>query len=218
MAAAPRAVAPPHRPYLTAAAPAGAADAAAGRGRPRGRAIAGRASGRAAARHRSSRQPSAAAADCVAAAGPAPAGRAGPPAAAAAGGPARPAGAGPAAATRSGAPPRADEMNDGGPPPDQRLDQQWLDRAVGRDRPRRPPRQRPPSHRRAMRWSDGPCGAAAMSTAGFGSAGSRHWTSVWKSGPWFMWTRCATSWATGGAAGRVGREDQPPAVADRPRQ
>jgi len=42
-------------------------------------------------------------------------------------------------------PPRADEMDDNGPPPDQRLDQQWLDRAVGRDRPRRTPRQPPPS-------------------------------------------------------------------------
>jgi penicillin-binding protein 1A len=38
-------------------------------------------------------------------------------------------------------PPRADEM-DKGPPSDQRLDQQWLDRAIGRDRapPRRQPR------------------------------------------------------------------------------
>ncbi|HEX5181899.1 MAG TPA: PBP1A family penicillin-binding protein [Allosphingosinicella sp.] len=38
-------------------------------------------------------------------------------------------------------PPRADEMDGNGPPPNQRLDQQWLDRAIGRDRPRRP---RPP--------------------------------------------------------------------------
>jgi penicillin-binding protein 1A len=41
-------------------------------------------------------------------------------------------------------PPRADEMDDNGPPQNQRLDQQWLDRAIGRDRPRRP-RQPPPS-------------------------------------------------------------------------
>ncbi len=41
-------------------------------------------------------------------------------------------------------PPRADEMDSGGPPPDQRLDQRWLDRAIGRDRPRRPrPSDRP---------------------------------------------------------------------------
>src|SRR3954471_21444218 len=41
-------------------------------------------------------------------------------------------------------PPRADEMDDRQPPPDQRPDQQWLDRAVGRDRPRRAPRQPAP--------------------------------------------------------------------------
>jgi penicillin-binding protein 1A len=39
-------------------------------------------------------------------------------------------------------PPRADEMDDQGPPPEQRLDQQWLDRAVRRERA--PPRRRPP--------------------------------------------------------------------------
>jgi penicillin-binding protein 1A len=38
-------------------------------------------------------------------------------------------------------PPRADEMDGNAPPPDERLDQQWLDRAVGRDRP--PPRRQP---------------------------------------------------------------------------
>ncbi|MDB5694407.1 MAG: hypothetical protein JWO81_3470, partial [Alphaproteobacteria bacterium] len=38
-------------------------------------------------------------------------------------------------------PPRADEMDGNAPPPDEKLDQQWLDRAVGRDRPpRRQPR------------------------------------------------------------------------------
>lgn len=41
-------------------------------------------------------------------------------------------------------PPRADEMDDNGPPQGQRLDQQWLDRAIRRDRPRRP-RPPPPS-------------------------------------------------------------------------
>jgi penicillin-binding protein 1A len=35
-------------------------------------------------------------------------------------------------------PPRADEMDGNAPPPNQRLDQQWLDHAIGRDRPRRP--------------------------------------------------------------------------------
>ncbi|MEA3003411.1 MAG: penicillin-binding protein [Sphingomonadales bacterium] len=38
-------------------------------------------------------------------------------------------------------PPRADEMDGNAPPPDEKLDQQWLDRAVGRDRP--PPRRQP---------------------------------------------------------------------------
>jgi penicillin-binding protein 1A len=35
-------------------------------------------------------------------------------------------------------PPRADEMDGGGPPPqEEKLDQRWLDRAIGRDRPQR---------------------------------------------------------------------------------
>ncbi|HEX4738197.1 MAG TPA: PBP1A family penicillin-binding protein [Allosphingosinicella sp.] len=42
-------------------------------------------------------------------------------------------------------PPRADEMDGNGPPPNQRLDQQWLDRAIGRDRPRRPRPPPPPT-------------------------------------------------------------------------
>src|SRR4051794_17932321 len=42
-------------------------------------------------------------------------------------------------------PPRADEMGPDGQASDQRLDQQWLDRAIGRDRPRRRRQPEPPS-------------------------------------------------------------------------
>ena len=87
-----------------------------------------------------------------------------------------------------------------------------IDRAIDRERPppRREARERAGASRGRCRRSPGQRrvrprrrsgGEAARerrshSRAGFGSAPSSRSTRAWKSGPWFMWTRCATSWAT----------------------
>ena len=95
--------------------------------------------------------------------------------------------------------------------------------STGRSTAPPPSRERPPQRRRSASASaseetasrrtsrrrsiavSGRCGrsdgvrrlrGAATSAAGLGSAPSSCSTRAWNSGPWFIWTRCATSWAT----------------------
>ena len=118
-------------------------------------------------------------------------------------------------APRPGDPPKDDDSRR---PADQNgsTSDTWLDRAVGRcDRGAAAParracatrrRRRASSPRRSpdvqglrrgpIRCSAAPCALAARARAGFGSASSSCATRAWKSGPWFRWTRCATSCAT----------------------
>ena len=96
-----------------------------------------------------------------------------------------------------------------------------IDRATGAARPPRdpPPRATPRSAiRTTARTSEARRRArAARRAPASGSRRTARATSAWKAGAWFMWTRCATSCATVARRTAAGREDQPPAVADRAR-
>jgi hypothetical protein len=86
-------------------------------------------------------------------------------------------------------------------------------RAARRRRRRQPAAPRDAASRRRSGGAPRPRGAATAAPAS--DRPEQLATRAWNSGPWFMCTRCATSCATVARRTQVGRQDQPPAVADR---